>query len=170
MKTTLLTALGILLGLTLQAQLKIGVNGGLPIGDLSDEYAANFGADIYYYFVGGEDDFYDFGLTAGYSLFTGNESEVSGVIVDVDNAQFMPLALAGRVNLWELLTAGADIGYGLGLNDGNDGGFYYRLAAGLDFGAIEISALLLGYNFEAPTGTSSLNSFGIGLLYELGRN
>lgn len=170
MKRVFLTTLVILLGFTLRAQVKIGVNGGLPLGDLKEQYGTNFGADLYYYFIGGEDDFYDFGLTAGYSLFTGNDIEVAGVTVDVDNAQFVPLALAARVHMRELLIAGADVGYALGLNEGNDGGFYYRVNAGLDFGAIEVSAFLLGYNFEALSGNSSLNSFGIGLLYELGRN
>ena len=166
MKRILLSAAVLLIGLSAQAQLKVGVNGGLPVGDFSDFYKANFGADVYYYFVGADDEFFNLGLASGYSFFAGDDLEILGFTVDVENAQFVPIAAAGRINLLEFLTAGADVGYGLGINDGNDGGFYYRATAGLDFGPVEISAFYLGYRFEESGETATLGSLGIGLLYD----
>ena len=42
-----------------------------------------------------------------------------------DNISFLPITAAGRYAVSEEFTLGADVGYALGINDGNEGGFYY---------------------------------------------
>ena len=170
MKRILLSAAVLLIGFSASAQLKIGVNGGLPIGDNSDFYNANFGADLYYYFVGADDEFLNIGVASGYSFFAEGDANLGGLALEVENTQFIPVAAAARINFLEFLTAGADIGYGIGLNEDVDGGLYYRATAGLDFGPIEVSAFYLAYNIDGVGGTSALGSLGIGLLYDFEGN
>ncbi len=168
MKRILLSFTIILLALSAQAQLKIGVNGGLPIGDFSDSYSANFGLDAYYYFIGGDDELLNIGLASGFSFFAGDDAEVSGITVEVDNAQFIPLAAAARVNFIEFLSFGVDLGYGLPVGSESDGSIYYRASGGLDFGSLELNAFFLGYGFSEGNQSATLNSVGIGILYDLG--
>src|SRR5690606_6084297 len=58
-----------------------------------------------------------------------------------DDLQFIPLAGAARFDL-DGLFFGADLGYAIGIDDGNEGGFYYRPKVGYDLGSV---ALILSY-------------------------
>ena len=50
----------------------------------------------------------------------------------VDDQQYLTLAAAARLKLFGIVSGGADIGYAIGINDGNDGGFYFRPVVGID--------------------------------------
>lgn len=158
----LLLSMAILLGtFTMQAQLKIGLDGGVPTGTLSDIYTFTFGADVYYYFLGADDELLNIGATAGYQHFIGDEILNTGE--NYDAIMFMPLAGAARLNLIKILEVGADVGYSLGLNDGNDGGFYWRAVAGLDFGALELCA----YFYNVSDNSINTGSLGASIIYDL---
>jgi hypothetical protein len=121
-----------------QAQLKIGLNAAVPVGDASDYYSFAAGADVYYMFGKSKDALLKFGGTAGFINYFGDEIDGLG---EVDDAQFIPVAIVGRITFLSTLLFGADLGYGIGINDGNDGGAYGRVVFGLDLGnTIELNA------------------------------
>lgn len=151
-----------LFALSANAQLKIGLDGGVPTGDLSEIYNFTFGADVYYYFIGADDKLLNIGATAGYQHFVG--SEILGTSENYNAAMFLPLAGAARLNLLKLFEVGADIGYSLGLNDGNEGGIYWRAVAGVDFGTLELNA----YFLNVADDGFNIGSFGASILYDLG--
>lgn len=152
------------------AQLKVGPQIGVPVGENSDFYSLVWGADAYYMF-GDPDAFLNFGAATGFFNFVGDDVDILGTTTEIDNAQFLPVAGAVRLVILSTLSAGADIGYGIGLNDGNDGGFYWRLNAGLDLGnTIELNAFYYGITADgADGGNSTLGTVGLNLLFEFGR-
>ena len=169
MKKIFLLAVMLTMFASANAQFKIGPHLALPAGDASDLYNLVWGADAYYMF-GNPDAFVNLGVASGFLNFVGDEFESGGQTFEVDNAQFIPIAAAGRIVILSTLSAGADVGYGLGLNDGNDGGFYWRLNAGIDLGnVIELNAFY--YNISVDGGGDSnanFGAFGLNLLFELG--
>jgi len=145
--------------LTAQAQFKIGPHLALPAGDAADIYSFVWGADAYYMF-GNPDAFVNLGVASGYLNFVGDEFESGGQNFEVDDAGFIPLAAAGRIVILSTLTAGADVGYGLGVSSDIDGGFYWRINAGIDLAnRLELNAFY--YSID-----SDWNAFGINLLFE----
>ena len=95
-----------------------GVSLGLPIGDSGDAYTFNVTLDVNY--LWNVSDTFDAGIASGYSHNFGDGD------LNVDDASFLPIAAAGRLNLSDDFVLGADIGYAIGISpDGNDGGFYY---------------------------------------------
>ncbi len=152
-----------------QAQFKVGPQVALPAGDASDFYSFVWGVDAYYMF-GNADRFLNFGPATGFINFIGDEVDIVGTPTEIDNAQFIPVAGALRFVILSTLTAGADVGYGIGLNEGNDGGFYWRANAGIDLGnVIELNAFYYSISVSS-TGDSNFNygAFGLNLLFEIG--
>ena len=147
----------------MQAQtFKVGATLGLPMADASDISTFVLGVDAYYYFTD-VDAIIEIGATAGFRNFFGDDIEISGQTVEVDDGQFLPLAVAGRVKLFGLLSGGLDIGYALGINDGNDGGFYVRPVVGFDIAdTIELNA-----SYESITNDGvTWGNLNVGVLFE----
>ena len=48
------------------------------------------------------------------------------ITIEVEDEQYVPLAVADRLSVSHDFSIMADVGYGLGLNGGNEGGIYYR--------------------------------------------
>ncbi|MFD1079710.1 hypothetical protein, partial [Longispora fulva] len=67
--------------------------------------------------------------------FFGDSGEDEFGSWEVEDFQFLPLAASARFNMNQFF-AGADVGYAVGVNDGNEGGFYYKPLAGINFGKI----------------------------------
>ncbi|WGK66235.1 hypothetical protein [Croceiramulus getboli] len=104
-------------------QFGIGLNGGITVGDFEDIYSSNIGIDLYYLYSISE-KFY-LGGTTGFTNYFGEDVFVPSLgEVEFDDAQFIPIAGSLRFTPFERFAVGADIGYAIGLNDGNEGGFY----------------------------------------------
>jgi hypothetical protein len=133
MKKLLLVAVVTCFSLTcMNAQtFKVGASIGLPAADAADFSTFVLGVDAYYYFTN-VDAFVELGATAGFRNFFGDEIEILGQTVDIDDQQYLPLAAAARLKLFGIVSGGADLGYAIGINDGNDGGFYFRPVVGID--------------------------------------
>ncbi len=162
-KLLLFTALMLLSYSTVQSQtFKVGASLGLPLADASDISSFVLGVDAYYYFTD-IDAVVEIGATAGFRNFFGKEVEISTASVKFDDGQFLPLAVAGRVKLFGILSGGADIGYAVGINDGNDGGFYLRPVVGFDIAdAIELNA-----SFESISNDGvTWGNLNLGILFE----
>ena len=148
-----------------QGVFKVGAVVAFPTGDAADFSGFGLGADVYYMF-GKEDSWVNFGPTVGFRNYFGKEIEILGETFPVDDVQFLPLAGAFRGKILGLVNWGADIGYAVGINDGNDGGFYLRPIAGIDIAdAIELNA---SYEMISLDG-GNWNAFTFGVLFEFGK-
>lgn len=141
-----------------QEGLKVGANVGIPVGDASDFTTFGFGVDAYYFFEVGSG--FLLGGTAGYHHYLGDDFEEFGFTIEVDDFQFVPVGAAARFYLMDELYLGANIGYAIGINDGNDGGFHYRPMVGYDLGGfglnLSYSAVSVDDDFDDFTFSSIL--------------
>lgn len=121
-----------------------GLSVGLPVGDAGDVATFNVTVDVNYLWSVSED--FDAGVTAGFSQNFGDE--VNGF--DFDDVQFLPIAARGAFSVSDDFSIGADIGYAIGINDGNDGGFLWspRVA----YGVSEKIDIVLSYNNVSVDG------------------
>lgn len=152
MKKLLLVAVFTIFGLVgtfAQGEFKVGVNAGVPLGEADDISTFNFGADLAYLF--GVADVFSVGPLVGYSHFLGDGDRV--------DYHFIPLAASGRFGFSGSFFIGADLGYAIGADDGNDGGFYYRPKLGYDFGIIGLIASYSGIEVDG----GSFNSVNLGV-------
>ena len=147
----------------MQAQtFKLGATVGIPAADASDISTFVLGIDAYYYFTD-IDALIQIGATAGFRNFFGDDIEVLGQTFSIDDGQFLPLAAAGRVKIFGLLSGGLDIGYAVGINDGNDGGFYFRPVVGFDIA----DTIELNTSYESITNDGvTWGNINVGVLFE----
>lgn len=164
MKKLLLSAAIALMAITANAQdgmFKIGVNVGIPSGDVADAYSLNAGLDLAYLF--GVSENFQVGAATGFINFFGEEVEFFGITTEIEDAQFIPIAAAARFKLVDELHLGTDVGYALGLGD-VDGGFYYRPRLGYYF-TEKFGANISYAGISVDGGTFS--TFGIGFEFSL---
>jgi len=152
-----------------QGVFRAGVVGAIPAGDASDFSSFGLGVDLYYMF-GRNNSWGNFGPTVGFRNYFGKDYDFSGggfdITVQGDDVQFLPLAGAFRGKILGLVNWGSDIGYAVGINSGNDGGFYLRPIVGIDIAnRVEINA---SYEMVFIDG-GNWNAITFGLLYEFGK-
>jgi hypothetical protein len=144
---------------------RAGVNGGVVIGDISELYSFGLGLDVYHHW--GVSKVLDIGLTTGFfNAFGEKETSTEGAITETefDNVQYIPLGASLRVYPGKNVgfKFGGDIGYAIGINEGNEGALYYRPSLGIDMRGgtsefnisyfavnddVTFSSILLGYLF-----------------------
>ena len=164
MKKLLLVTVVALFSMTsMNAQtFKVGASIGIPVADAKDISTFVLGVDAYYYFTN-VDAVVELGATAGFRNFFGDDIEILNQTIEIDDGQFLPLAAAARLKLFGILSGGADLGYAVGINDGNDGGFYFRPVVGIDIAdTIELNA---SYENISNDGVN-LGNLNIGVLFE----
>ena len=152
-----------------QGVFKAGAVLAIPTGDAAEFSGFGLGADVYYMF-GKEDAWLNFGPTVGFRNYFGKEIEADlfgeTFSIDIGDVQFLPLAGAFRAKAFGLLNWGTDIGYAVGISDGNDGGFYFRPIVGVDIAdAIEVNA---SYELISLDG-GNWNALTFGILFEFGK-
>ena len=159
-KLLLVAALAVFSFSSMNAQtFKIGASLGLPAADAADISTFVLGVDAYYYFTN-IDAPVELGLNAGFRNFFGDD--IDGF--EIEDGQFLPLAAAARLKLFGIVSGGADLGYAVGINDGNDGGFYFRPVVGIDIAdTIELNA---SYESISNDGVTWGN-INLGILLEL---
>lgn len=153
----------LVLGLaSLQAQWKIGANAGVPVGDMEEFSNFHLGADVAYLFNVG--DKFEAGPMIGYSHYFVEDIEIDGMgTFEMDDAQFLPIAASGRVSLGSTIFLGADVGYAVGISDGNDGGFYYRPKLGFGIASINIIGSYSGISVDG----GNVSSVNVGIEFGL---
>lgn len=133
---------------------KIGVHAGIPVGDMADFSDFNLGADVSYLF--GVAGMLEVGPLVGYSRYFVEDIDLGEFgSLEMDDASFLPVAASGRVDLGPVF-AGLDLGYAVGLNDGNDGGFYYRPKVGVGFFGLNLIGSYSGISMDGGD-VSSVN-------------
>ncbi|HUH46552.1 MAG TPA: hypothetical protein VLZ54_05310 [Arenibacter sp.] len=160
MKRTILALLFVLIGISLYGQrgMKIGIHGGLPLNEFKEETSIMLGLDLGYRFALGE--VVDFGIMTGY-IYAFPEKYHLDYGVDLPSIQFVPLT--GSVRIWpsNSFSLGVDAGQAIGINEGNEGGFYYRPTLGYLMGAqAEVNVSYTGIQLEGRSwATVSLGIF-----------
>ena len=149
-------------GLFAQEGLKVGLQGGIPIGDFDDQISLVVAADLGYMWALGE--VVDLGIASGYIHgFTDRFDDLS-VLADLPNVQFIPAAASVRVWPTNSFTIGVDGGYAIGINDGNDGGLYARPVIGFLFSAF--TELNLSYSY-VNLDSVSWSTATVGILFTI---
>lgn len=145
---------------------EVGANAAIPVGDAGDFYTFSIGLDVAY--VWNVADKFDAGVATGFTNAFGDEvsTTVAGITVtaDAEDAQFIPIAGTARYSLTSDLFVGADLGYAIGINDGNDGGFYYRPKVGYNIS--EKVSLNVSYTGISVDG-GSFDTIGLGVMFGL---
>lgn len=144
-KLILLTAVFMSIGLStsMAQEIKVGVHGGIPVGDTTGDSDFTLGADFAYMFTPFE--MFQVGPLVGYSHYFVNT---------LDDKSFLPIAASGRFSLGDAVFAGADLGYALQLNGGSDGGVYYRPKLGYDLLGLWIVGSYEGISMDGGTRSS----------------
>jgi len=159
MKKLLIMAAIAAFGFTsVQAQeggIKLGINFGLPVGDEFFKNYSSFNLSVDAAYLITVADSFQVGPTIGYSHFFAKEYEFLGANVKGDDIQFIPIAGSARFDL-DGLFFGADLGYAVGVNDGNDGGFYYKPKIGYNLGPASLIFSYSGISLDDGS-ISSLN-------------
>jgi hypothetical protein len=139
-----------------------GLNVGLPVGNADDISNFVLGAELNYMFPVAE------GVTLGpsvqYSHFFGEEYEFLGNTIEASDVSFLPVSGAVRFNITQDFVAGANLGYAIGLNDGNEGGFYYRPMLG--YKIADNTQLNISYAGISNDG-SDFSNIAIGIMFGL---
>ena len=130
-----------------QEGFKIGAHGGIPLGDLNDQIGIVIGADIGYLWA--PNKIFDLGIKAGILHGFPETFKAETVRVKLPSVQFAPIAVSLRIWPAKSFSIGGDVGHAIGLNKGNDGGFYYRPQIGFQVGPqseinVSYSAIDLG--------------------------
>lgn len=161
-KLTVCSLLFLCLGVTpakAQAEFKMGLHAGLPVGQLEKSSSFTAGGDVAYLFT--FVDILDVGPLVGYSHYFIQQ----GIDLpyfrtsETRDVKFVPLALSGRIFLGENIFLGADAGYALGLADWTKGGIFYRPKAGITLLSMAILVSYEGINMDE--GTISSASIGV---------
>ena len=150
------------LGTTLSAQegFKIGAQAGLPLGDYNDLVGVVIGADIGYMWA--PNKIFDLGMKAGIIHGFAERFTSETVTVKLPSIQFAPLAASVRIWPSRSFSIGGDIGQAFGLNEGNDGGLYYRPQIGFQTGAQ--SELNISYT-AIQNGDDTWSTVTVGFVY-----
>lgn len=146
-------------GLNAQGQLNGSISAGIPTGDASDVTTFALAVDLGYLFEITEE--FSVGPTIGYNT-SFLDSDFDG-----DNISFLPIAASGRFNVSEKIALGADVGYAVGLNDGNDGGLYY--APSILYTLNEALGLMFAYRAFSEDGFT-LGQITLGLVIAITSN
>lgn len=161
--TLVLLSVGSIAAYAQNDMFSIGLHAGAVVGDYRDAYPINAGLDISY-LRSFSDKFY-VGAAASFTNYFSESFSEGGRTTEFDDRQLLPLAGSIRISplSFRSILVGADIGYAIGLNDENGGGFYtsprltYLLS---DF------QLYAGYRLVALEG-DDLTSVQVGVSYVL---
>lgn len=157
MKKLLLSTLIVVLSFTsMNSQtFKIGASAGVAASDAGDIADWALGVDAYYYLTN-VDAIVEIGVNAGFRNFFMSDDAF-------EDGQFLPLAAAARLKLFGILSGGVDLGYALGINDGNDGGFYFKPVVGIDIAdTVELTG-----SFESISNDGvTWGNINVGILFE----
>ena len=140
-----------------QGSFQAGGHLGLPIGDAGDLATFAIALDLAYILE--IDDNISAGPVAGYSHSFGDEVNVGGFNVEVDDVQFLPLGGRAQFDIADQFLARAELGCAVGINDGNDGGFYYSPQFGYSI-SDAIDAILAYRGVSRDGGSWDIISLG----------
>ncbi len=133
-----------------------GLSFGLPVGEATSDLPSGFNGNTHSFsivldvnYLWNVSEKFDAGIASGYSHSFGDKIsyEDENVIITnirVDDVGFLPIALAGRFNVSDKFTLGADLGYAIAITPSEiDGGFYY--VPKVQYGISDAIAIVAAY-------------------------
>ena len=118
-------------------------------------------------YLWGVSELLDVGLATGFVNAFGDTETISEGIIEIEaefeDYQFIPLAASFRIYPTFEFKFGADVGYAVGINEGNEGGFYYRPLVGYNItGNTELN---VSYTAVDNIGTFAIATLGVLFLF-----
>lgn len=148
-------------GIAQDGKFKLGVDAGIPLGDIKDSASFNLGVNAAYTWNVGEG--FDAGLGVSYNTYFAKEYDLpGGGTFKPDNANFLPIYGTANYGFTENIFVGADLGYAIGLTDNIDGGFYYQPKVGYQ---AEMYEVFVGYKGISVDG-GTYSSVNLGFNYK----
>ena len=143
-----------------QEGFKFGIQAGLPFNDFNEALSIVVGADTSYMFP--LSGVIDLGPSVGF-IHGFAETFVSGTVrEDFRSVEFVPFSAGVRFWTSNEFSFGGNAGWALGLNEGNDGGLYYRpMIAYLMSSSVEVNFSYTGIELEEATWSTVT----IGIVY-----
>ena len=138
--------------ISLQAQegFKFGIQAGLPFNDFNEALSVVVGADTSYMFPLSE--VIDVGPSVGFIHGFAETFQSGTVRADLESVEFMPFSAGVRFWTSNEFSFGGNAGWALGINDGNDGGLYYRpMLAYLMSSSVEVNFSYTGIELDEAT-------------------
>lgn len=133
-------------GTAQETKIKVGVDAGIPMGDIKDGASFNLSLNGAYIWENVTEGL-DVGAGLSYNMYMAKEIEGE----KGDNISFLPIYGTANYNFTENIFAGADIGYALGMSpSGVDGGVYYQPKVGYK---TEMYEIFLGYKAISSKST-----------------
>jgi hypothetical protein len=137
---------------------KVGINAGLPMGDIKDSYSLSVGLDIAY--LKSFSDKFQAGLTTGYAHYLGKSETLDlgfglSTTYDFEDGGFIPLAATAQYSVSDNIFLGGDLGYAIGVSPSeNKGGFLYQPKVGYQTEKFELYAGYKGISVDGGTFSS----------------
>jgi hypothetical protein len=145
-----------------QEGLKFGIQGGLAVNDFADATSVILGVDFGHMWALNET--IDLGIMTGYIHGFPEKYGTEDFLITLPSVQFLPVAASLRIWSSNSFSFGGDIGAAIGVNEGNDGGLYYRPQIGFLMGpSTELNFSYTGIQLDE----TSWNTVTIGILYTL---
>lgn len=142
------------IGVYSQEGLKIGISGGLPVGENAEPFTVHLQGNLDYLFHITRE--IHIGVTTGYSHYIGGELDG----MDQDEFTYLPLGGTAQFHLSEKVKVGGDVGYAVVLKPENsDGGFFY--VPKIQYSLSENTDFVLAYR-GLSINSMSLSSISIG--------
>ncbi|TVZ15014.1 outer membrane beta-barrel protein [Maribacter sp. MAR_2009_72] len=146
--------------LSAQEGFKLGVQAGLPLNEFNDAVSVVLGADASYMYPLGE--VVDIGPAVGYIHGFAEKYQSTIPLSDLEPVQFLPLSAGVRFWTSNSFSFGGNAGWAMGINDGNDGGVYYRpTIAYLTSSSSEVNLSYTNINLDQAKWTT----ITLGLVY-----
>jgi hypothetical protein len=145
--------------------LKLGIHGGMPLGDSKNNFDFNVGADIsYMYYL---KDGFGIGFITGFEMYKIKKSDDILVIQGLNDKDFnvIPLGVSLQLPINEKFFVGADMGFTFFINTtATNGGVFIQPKVGFQREKFEIYA---AYRKISQTGGgTSISSVNLGVNYK----
>ena len=171
MKKLIFTAALAVLGLgsvNAQEGLKAGAHIGVPVGDATDYFGVNFGAEVSYLYPVMES--LHIGGIAGVELFPGKE--ITGTGTKLKGLTLVPIAASAQYDFMEQFFGAVDLGYAFSLNKDYNGGFYFQPKGGWQneyfqaFAFVKIISSEVDVPSPVYSNYSAITTIGVGGAYK----
>ncbi|MCL6266449.1 hypothetical protein [Flagellimonas myxillae] len=141
-----------------RSNFKAGFNAGIPVGDAEAMSSFSIGLEFNYHW--GVSELLDVGAVTGFINAFGETLPDQSEFEDI---QFIPVAGSVRIYPTYHFKFGGDVGYAVGINEGNEGGLFYRPLIGYNItGNTELN---VSYSAVDNNGTFAIATVGILFLF-----
>ena len=148
-----------------QNGLNFGGSIGFPVNASGYDFTFGFTGDINFLFE--VQPGFSLGIASGYGHGFGDTYRgPSGVQYDVEDYQYVPVALAGRHYPNSKLVWGTDIGYGIAVSNPDRGGFYFRPMIGYNV----TDKMQLNANYVGISDRFYWSTLNLGITFNISKN